>query len=47
MTGFNISDESYIDESILFRFHGSTDDATVINNCIQHTNHYIYLEKKA
>ncbi len=45
MTGFNIREESYIHESILFGFPGSNDDAIAINYCILYAKHYIYLEK--
>ncbi len=31
MTAFNIREESYIHESILFGFPGSSDDAIAIN----------------
>ncbi len=42
---FNIREESYIYESILFGFPWSSDDAIAINVCILHAKHYIYLEK--
>ncbi len=45
MAGFNIREESYIHESILFGFPGSSDDVIAINYCILFTKHYIYLEK--
>ncbi len=45
MTGFSIREESYIHESILFGFPGSSDDAIVINYCIIYAKYYIYLEK--
>ncbi len=47
MTGFNIRDSevSYIRESILFGFPGSSDDVIAINYCILYAKHYIYLEK--
>ncbi len=45
MTGFNIREKSYIHKSLLFGFLGSSDDAIVINYCILHSKHYIYLEK--
>ncbi len=45
MTGFNIREESYIHEPILFGFSGSSNDAIAINYCILYANHYIYLEK--
>ncbi len=44
-TGFNIREESYIHESILFGFHESSDDAININYGILYAKHYIYLEK--
>ncbi len=45
MTDFNIREESYIHESILFRFPGSCDDVIAIKYCILYAKHYIYLEK--
>ncbi len=45
MTGFNIKEESYIHESILFGFPGSSDDAIALNYCMLYAKHYIYLEK--
>ncbi len=45
MTGFNIKEESYIYESILFGFPGSRDEAIAINYCMLYAKHYIYLEK--
>ncbi len=44
MTGLNIRDELHIHESILFGFHGRSDDAIVLNYCILYAKHYIYLE---
>ncbi len=44
MTGFNIREESYIHESILFRFPGSRDDAIAINYCMLYTKYYIYFK---
>ncbi len=45
MTGFNIREQSYIHEYILFGFSGSSDDAITINYCMLYAKHYIYLEK--
>ncbi len=47
MTGFNIREESYIHESILFVFPGSSNDAIAINYCVLYAKHYIYLEKNS
>ncbi len=43
MTGFNIREESYIRESILLGFPGSSDNAIAINYCILYAKHYIYI----
>ncbi len=40
-----IWEESYIHESILFGFPGSSDNAVAINYYILYAKHYIYLEK--
>ncbi len=45
MTGFNIREESYLNEYILFEFPGSNNDAIAISYCILYAKHYIYLEK--
>ncbi len=45
MTGLNIREDNYIQESILFGFPGVSADAIVINYCILYAKHYIYLEK--
>ncbi len=42
MTVFNIREESYIHESILFGFLGSSDDAIAINYCMLYAKYYIY-----
>ncbi len=44
-TGFNIGEQSYIHESILFRFSGSSNDAIAINYCMLYAKYYIYLTK--
>ncbi len=43
--GLSIQEENHIHESILFGFPGNSDDAIVMNYCIQHAKHYIYVEK--
>ncbi len=45
MTSFNIREESYIHESTLFGFPGSSDDVIAINYCMLYAKFYIYLEK--
>ncbi len=45
MTSFNIREESYIHESILFEFPGSSDDAISINYCMLYAKYYIYFKK--
>ncbi len=45
MTGFNIREESYIHQSILFGFPGSSDDAIAINYCMLNSKYYIYLKE--
>ncbi len=45
MTGFNIREESYTHESILFGFPGSSDDAIAINYCMLYAKYYIYFKK--
>ncbi len=44
ITGFNLGEEQYIYESILFRFPGDSDNTIVTNYCILHAKQYIYLE---
>ncbi len=44
MTGFNMREESYIHESILFGFPVSSDDVIVINYCMVYAKYYIYLK---
>ncbi len=45
MTGFNIREESYTHESILFGFPVSNDDAIAINYSILYSKYYIYFKK--
>ncbi len=45
ITGFNLGEEQYIYESILFRFPGDNDNTIVTNYCILYTKQYICLEK--
>ncbi len=42
MTGFNIREEGYIHESIVFEFPGSSDDAIAINYCILYAKHFLF-----
>ncbi len=42
MTGFNIREEGYIHESILFGFPGSSNDAIAINYSMLYAKYYIY-----
>ncbi len=43
-TGFNLSEEDYIHEYILFGFPGKSDNTIVANYCILYAQQYIYLE---
>ncbi len=44
MTGFNIGEECYIHESILFGFPWSSDDDIAIHYCMLYAKYYIYLK---
>ncbi len=45
ITYFNLGEEQYIYESILFGFPGDSDNTIVTNYCILYDKQYIYLEK--
>ncbi len=45
ITGFNLREEDYIYEYILFGFPRKSDNTIVANCCILHAKQYIYLEK--
>ncbi len=45
ITGFNLIEEDYIYEYILFGFPGKSDNSIVANYCILYAKQYIYLEK--
>ncbi len=45
ITGFNLKEEDYIYEYILFGFPGKSDNTIVANYCILYAKQYIYLEK--
>ncbi len=42
---FNVREERYLHESILFGFPGSSDEVIAISYCMLYAKHYIYLEK--
>ncbi len=45
ITGFNVREEDYIYEYILFGLPGKSDKTIVANYCILYAKQYIYLEK--
>ncbi len=45
ITGFNLGEEQYIYEPILFGFPGDSNNTIVTNYCILYAKQYMYLEK--